>query len=143
MKKYIFLTAALLLFDQGTKYLLQEKNISLLPYVSFHYAENTGVAFSLFQGYNPFFIGFSLLALGVVFYYFKQYPLALTFFSAGIIGNLLDRIIFGFVRDFISIGIWPIFNLADSWNTIGVLLLCYAFYKEEKLNKVHNPRKNK
>ncbi len=141
MKKYLSFIFVLVLLDQITKYLLQGKNISLLPYISFHYAENTGVAFSLFQGYNLIFILFSLVALGFVMYYFKHYPLALSFFAGGIIGNLLDRIIFGFVRDFISIGIWPIFNLADSWNSIGLAFLCYAWYQEEKLNKALNHRK--
>ncbi len=141
MKKYIPFIILLVLFDQATKFFLQGKNISLLPFVSFHYAENTGVAFSLFQGYNWLFILVSLIALSVVFYYFKQYPIPLSFFAAGILGNLIDRIFFGFVRDFISISIWPIFNLADSWNFIGFALLYYVWWKEENINKAHNPRK--
>jgi len=141
MKKYLSFIFLLVFLDQITKFLLQGKNIFLFPYVSFRYAENTGVAFSFFQGYNWIFILVSLVALLFVFYYFKQYPLPLTFFAAGIIGNLLDRIFFGFVRDFISIGIWPIFNLADSWNCIGLALLCYAWWKEEKVNKAHNHKK--
>ena len=42
---------------------------------------------------------------------------------AGTIGNLIDRIVFGYVRDFISISIWPSFNLADIFNVIGVILI--------------------
>lgn len=141
MKKYISWIFVFVFLDQITKYFLQGKNIFLFPYVSFRYAENTGVAFSLFQGYNWIFIFVSFIALGAVLYYFKEYPLALSFFAAGIFGNLLDRIFFGFVRDFISIGIWPIFNLADTWNCIGLVLLCYAWYKEEKDYKAHSHRK--
>ena|SRR3989338_359557 len=141
MKKYIFLTFFFLLLDQGSKFLFQYKNIDILPFFSVHYAENTGVAFSLFQGYNFLFVFVSLFALGMIFFYFKHYPLALSFLCAGVLGNLLDRIFFGFVRDFISVSIWPIFNLADTWNILGVIFLLYAFWQEEKLNKAHASKK--
>ncbi|MDP3728964.1 MAG: signal peptidase II [bacterium] len=140
MKKYIFLAFLFVLLDQITKFFFQYKNIEILSFFSFRYAENTGVAFSLFQGYNFLFVLVSLLALGGIFYYFRSYPLALSFLCAGVLGNLLDRIFFGFVRDFISVSIWPIFNLADTWNSIGVLLLLYAFWKEEKINKAHSSK---
>mgnify|MGYP001602551706 CR=1 FL=1 len=133
--KYGFLVFFLFLCDQISKYLLQGRDISLFPYVSFQYIENTGAAFSLFQGYNFALIFISLLVFIFVLYYFLEYPLALSFILAGLLGNLFDRIFLGFVRDFIALGIWPIFNLADTWNTIGIALLLYLFWKEEKLNK--------
>jgi len=132
MKKFLLLSVVLVALDQLTKYLLQGKTIELLPYVSLQYAENTGAAFSLLTGQNALLIFISFIALGVVVYYFRRYPLALSFMLAGLLGNLLDRVLFGFVRDFISIGIWPIFNVADTCATIGVLLLLYAFHREEK-----------
>ncbi len=133
MKKYtnyMFLVLALVIFDQVTKYLFQGKNIFIMSFFSFTYAENTGAAFSLFQNQNLGLIIFSFLVLGFIVYYFKGYPIALSFILAGLLGNLLDRIFFGFVRDFISIGGWPIFNIADSANTIGIILLIYEFWKE-------------
>ena len=58
-----------------------------------------------------------------------------SFLIAGIIGNSIDRIILGYVRDFIDLGFWPVFNLADSFNVIGVLILMWIILKEDKKNK--------
>src|SRR3989344_4978213 len=101
--------AVLLVFDQVSKFFFQEKNIELFSFFSLHYAENTGAAFSLFQGQNLALILLSVLALGFVLFSFHKYPIALSFVLAGLLGNLLDRILFGFVRDFISVSVWPIF----------------------------------
>ena len=138
MKKYfpfILLSILLVGLDQGSKFFFEGKNIPLFSFISFQYSENTGAAFSLFQGHNLALLIISLCALLFVVYSFTEYPLALSFLLAGLLGNLLDRIFFGFVRDFISLSIWPIFNLADAWNTIAVCLLLYAFWKEKKLRK--------
>ncbi|MSR85932.1 signal peptidase II [Candidatus Woesearchaeota archaeon] len=139
--KYPLLVLVLFMFDQVTKYFLQAKEIFLFPFVSFTYAENTGAAFSLFQNQNFALILISFVALIFILYYFKEYPLALSFILAGLLGNLADRLLFGFVRDFISIGTFPIFNIADSCNTIGIVLLLYAFWKEEKVNKARSLEK--
>ena len=130
MKKFLFLTSILFLIDQLTKFSFQEKNYEIFSFFSIHYAENTGSAFSLFQGYNIIFIFISFIALGLVIYYFRKYPLGLSLVVAGILGNLIDRLIFGFVRDFISIGLWPTFNIADAYNTIGVCILLYYVSKD-------------
>ena len=139
--KYSLLVTVLVVLDQVSKYIFTGKNTSLFGFVSFTYAENTGAAFSLFQNQNFTLIIVSFLALGFVLYYLKSYPLALSLILAGLLGNLADRIFFGFVRDFISVGNFPIFNIADSCNTIGIVLLLYAFWKEEKVNKASKPRK--
>ncbi len=139
--KYPLLILFLFVLDQVSKSLLQAKDIALFPFVSFSYAQNTGAAFSLFQNQNLIFVVLSFVALIFILYYFKEYPLALSFILAGLLGNLADRLLFGFVRDFISIGSFPIFNVADSCNTIGIVLLLYAFWKEEKLNKARAHQK--
>ena len=73
------------------------------------------------------------LVLGFIFYYkdkVKGYGFyGLAFLLSGVIGNLIDRLLFGYVRDFIDVGFWPIFNLADSYNTTGVILLVIWFWK--------------
>jgi signal peptidase II len=135
MKKYFALSFIFILLDQITKYFLTEKYITITSFFSFRYAENTGTAFSILQNQNLLLIFISIIVIIGCIYYFKQYKLALTFVLAGAIGNLLDRIFLGFVRDFIAISIWPIFNLADSFNTIGIILLIYAFYREDKTYK--------
>lgn len=139
--KYPLLILVLFVADQVSKQLIQGRTLVLTSFFSLTYAENTGAAFSLFQNQNFAFIIISLLALTFVLYYFQQYPLALSFILAGLLGNLADRMLFGFVRDFISLGTFPIFNIADSCNTIGIVLLLYAFWKEEKVNKVPSFKK--
>ena len=110
----------LLLLDQISKYLLTT-------------TINKGAAFGLFQGYTTLLIIISLIVLVICIYYYKDknLRLGLSFLIAGIIGNLIDRIILGYVRDFIDIGIFPVFNLADSFNVIGVGLLIYMSFRKK------------
>jgi len=144
MKKqnYYLLIFGLIILDQFTKRLFFEKSYEILSFIGIKYAENTGIAFGLFQGYNWLFVLISVIIIGACVYFFKEYPLPLSFIIAGALGNLIDRLFFGFVIDFIQISVWPIFNLADSFNTIGVILLVYLLYKEDKAYKQKHPRKN-
>ena len=135
MKKYILLSILLVVLDQVTKYYFQGKNIAVNSFFSFTYLENTGVAFGMFQGYNFIWIFVYIAALFIVWKYFRMYKLAWAIITAGIIGNLIDRLVFGFVRDFIAFDFWAVFNLADTYNTIAVILLFYALWKEEKVYK--------
>jgi len=131
MKKIFIISIILVILDQVTKFLFQNKVYEITSFFSFTYAENTGMAFSLLQNMNWLFIIISLIALGLVIYYYKVHPLAMSLIIAGIIGNLIDRIFFGFVRDFISVSIWPVFNIADACSTIGVIILIYYFIKQD------------
>lgn len=103
------------------------------------YSHNTGVAFSLFQG-RPQLL--TLLALtiiaGAVYFYATQLPnhkpmiqLILGLILGGAFGNLIDRVRLGYVVDFISVGWFPIFNVADSAISIGATLLMLQFVREE------------
>ena len=97
---------------------------------------NTGAAFGILKGFNIPLLIINIIALAVcIFYYFKEKSLRLPliFLISGIIGNSIDRIIFGHVRDFINIGIlnFPIFNLADSYNVIGVVILVMILWREK------------
>ncbi len=100
---------------------------------------NTGAAFGLFQGQSfsltiVAFIGIVVVLL-FVFLVPRHFPfldtklgkLALGLVFGGTIGNLVDRLRFGYVTDFIDICIWPTFNIADSAVTVGVILLLYSF----------------
>jgi signal peptidase II len=99
-------------------------------FVQATYARNTGTAFGLFrdQGFTLTII--SLVAVAGMIYFFrgtalKGWPMRLSIgiMLGGAIGNLVDRIRLGFVVDFIDIGAWPIFNLADSFITTGIAIL--------------------
>jgi len=97
---------------------------------------NTGAAFGLFPGSRLPFIVVSTLAIAVVLYLFSREAyrglpqrLLLGCILGGAIGNLLDRIRLGWVVDFIDVGLgsarWPVFNVADSAVTVGVILLAW------------------
>jgi len=57
----------------------------------------------------------------------------LSLILGGTIGNLVDRVSLGYVIDFINVGFWPVFNIADSANTIGFILLVWLLIKENRL----------
>lgn len=130
------ISAAVFLLDQVTKYIIQSKMylfqvIPVLPFFNIVYVDNTGSAFGMFRSLgNTFFIIISSLAMIVVAALIVRYredrvPLALVL--GGAAGNLMDRVIHGYVVDFLDIFIgrhhWPAFNIADSALTIGIALL--------------------
>lgn len=90
---------------------------------------NTGIAFGFLQGYNWIFIIVSLIVLVICIFNYKKHKLEFSLIIGGLLGNLTDRIFFGYVRDFIDLRIWPVFNIADSVIVIGVLLLAYKMFK--------------
>ena len=145
-KKNIFIFSAALIvavLDQLTKFFIRTnfklgesapiiKNVFHLTYVT-----NTGAAFSIFQGFNSFFIIFLVIVIGVIIYYIKnikenekRMQLAIGLFLGGTIGNLIDRVSIGAVTDFLDFRIWPVFNIADSAVTISVILLIILLWKK-------------
>lgn len=85
---------------------------------------NTGAAFSLFSGWNVILALVTFVVLCFVCYwYYKEPSFALGLIALGAFSNLFDRILYGGVVDFISLGFWPSFNLADCFLVLGVFLL--------------------
>ena len=66
--------------------------------------------------------------------YSKTYTIALSLILAGALGNLIDRLLYGYVIDFLDFRVWPVFNVADSAITIGAVILGWVilFNKEKK-----------
>ncbi|MDI6641615.1 MAG: signal peptidase II, partial [Elusimicrobiota bacterium] len=100
--------------------------------------QNPGIAFGLFQNEqysNIFFILISIAIIFAMFFWYEkilQYGRNLACFGvtliyAGAIGNLIDRIFFGKVIDFIDLHFWPVFNIADSSITVGGIILFLSF----------------
>lgn len=119
----------------------------LSPYARIVHWSNTGVAFGMLQGMNPVFIGLAILVSGAIIYYYQQIDkkdwlirLALMMELGGAIGNLIDRIQYGHVIDFISIGRFPVFNVADSCITVGVVVLLIGVWVQEKREKARAAR---
>ena len=118
----ILLVIFLLAFDRITKIIFLGKDLSI-----FNYTENTGALFGLFRGNNLLFIILSSIILILIILYFIKTSfnkkIALIFIIAGILSNLIDRIFYGHVIDFIDVKFWPVFNLADVFVVIGIILL--------------------
>ena len=101
-------------------------------WLSLTFVKNTGVAFGLFRGIPHFFTVTSLLiSLGAIYFYRYHLPndrpwvqLSLGLIVGGAIGNIIDRLRFSYVVDFVHVSWFPgIFNMADSAITIGVIML--------------------
>lgn len=111
------------------------------------YVENTGAAFGMLKNARWFFLVFTIIVLiGILYYYLthrKEFDgvkiLLLAFFIGGTIGNLIDRWMWGYVVDFVSINIgtysFPVFNIADIGITLSVLLFIFLILKEEQEDK--------
>jgi len=148
----ILLTSALvILVDQITKVLVKEFLTLREPvriigdFLRFTYVENPGIAFGVRIGARSIFTLLSVAIVVVIFIYLfrakrdrasVRFTLALVL--GGAVGNLIDRIAYGRVVDFIDIGVknlrWPVFNVADMAVTIGmiILLTLILFEKEQK-----------
>lgn len=129
--------------DQFTKSFalayLKEKSLDLLPFFSFTYVENTGISFGLLKGSQTWVILFSVIVVGIIFFYHKQLleekdPLYLpaALILGGTIGNLIDRIMLGHVIDFLDFKVWPVFNVADSAICVGTVWLILLLWKKDE-----------
>lgn len=143
-RKNILLTVIfffVLFLDQLSKYLIRSNftvrdSINIIGNLfSITYVRNTGVSFGLFKGFNELFILVSVVVFGFFIYIYlkkKKYPVQFALIFAGIIGNLIDRIFFGSVTDFLNFHIWPVFNIADSSVFIGVTWLIIILIKKNE-----------
>ncbi len=112
---------------------LSNQDIIVAPFLHLRYVQNTGAAFGMMQGGNLLLI---LITLVILAYLIKSWrelcgygPLVkwgLVFILGGALGNLYDRITLGFVVDFIDLRVWPVFNAADSFITVGGVMLALA-----------------
>ena len=137
LRPCIFLTAMLVFVaDRLSKYaavnsLSAGESVKVIPGV-FHITLvlNNGAAFGLFKNWAAFFILFSFLAIALIVLFIMKsskmsLPLAasLALILGGAAGNLIDRVKFGYVIDFLDFRIWPVFNIADSAISVGIALL--------------------
>lgn len=147
MNKNRFIISIIILFiDQLIKLIIQNNNINIInKYISIIYVKNTGAAFSILSGNNSLLIVLSIIIFILIYYLSNNYHDILSDIDFGLIygglfGNLLDRIIYGYVRDYISILSFPIFNIADMGIVIGITLLTIYEIKEEKNNANNSKR---
>ncbi len=144
----IFLILFVVLADQLTKLWIMNslplygKRIIIPGFFNLVHVTNTGAAFGLLAGEHTlwrqvFFIGVALVALGAIFFAYREvktkgfvFTVAAGLIAGGALGNLVDRIRFGAVVDFLDFYVkhyhWPAFNVADSAITVGVGLFLAA-----------------
>lgn len=139
---FLFFVPLIIFLDQTTK-IFFTRVLSLnqsLPVIRgvFHLTliHNRGAAFGILRNQAWLFIFTAIIAIALIYSNLKSstsrllsYKLALSFIASGALGNLIDRLIFGYVIDFLDFRIWPVFNIADSAITIGAILLGYSFLK--------------
>ena len=151
--KYILIFALIIISDQLSKLWVkatfaddQYKKITVInKFFYIRYVENKGAVWGLFSDPSYSFLpklitGLSVVALGVVIYFFmKMKPectlelTSLSFIIGGAIGNITDRLMQGFVVDFLDVLIgtyhWPTFNVADSFISVGVVILIISIWR--------------
>ena len=133
---FIIVTSVIFL-DQISKFFavkflqLNTPVIFIKNFLNLTLVHNHGAAFGTFQNQLLLFILISILAIVLIFYNLRDkknsviFKLSLSLILGGAIGNLIDRLRFGFVIDFLDLRIWPVFNLADSAITIAAILLTW------------------
>ncbi len=147
----IIIGIIIILLDQISKFIIIEKNITIIPsFLSFTYTENTGAAFNIGSNNLLFIILVNIIILGIIIKFIKERKedvnfkilISLVLILVGGIGNLIDRIFRGYVIDFIDVNLFdfPNFNIADISVTIGIILLFIMLIKsiieEEKHKKI-------
>ncbi|MFN8590809.1 MAG: signal peptidase II [Thermomicrobiales bacterium] len=107
--------------------------------VGLEYTENRGLAFGLLPGLGPLLVLGSVLIVGLLLFQFCREPapsgwnaIALGAVIGGALGNVIDRLRFGYVVDYISVGSWPNFNVADSAITLGVIGLIWVWSRDRE-----------
>jgi signal peptidase II len=151
MLKYLWISALVLVFDQISKYIANTsmslyQTIEVMPYFNFTLAYNYGAAFSFLAdagGWQRwFFTGLAGIFSVVIFVWItrlkssaKLEAISLSLILGGAVGNLIDRLIFGYVIDFLDVYYqsyhWPAFNIADSAICIGAVLLILDSFKKK------------
>ncbi|MCL4804598.1 MAG: signal peptidase II [Anaerolineae bacterium] len=149
--------AVILLLDQLSKYLV-ETRIPLYSYWApipalenlfrLTHTANTGAVFGLFQGTGMFFAALAVFVAGAIIYFNLTLPggqwllrIALGLQLGGALGNLIDRLRQGHVTDFIDVGPWYIFNIADMAVVGGVILFGIVLIREERKQQKNAPSK--
>lgn len=158
MKKNIIIfvlgAAAIVVLDQITKaaivknFILHEARPVIEGFFNLVYVMNPGAAFGFLAGASEtfrylFFIGITVLVIVLIIYYIAEsksqnmlFIISMTLIFAGAVGNLIDRIRYGAVVDFLDFYIrtshWPAFNVADSSISLGAVLMIWGMITQRK-----------
>lgn len=148
-KAYLIISALVVILDQFTKYLVIKNlepygSVPVLPFFRLVNVTNKGAAFGMLHSLgNTFFVVVSFVAIGIVTFLLlksKENVLGLSFILGGAIGNLIDRLRLGHVTDFLDVFVgtwhWPSFNVADSFLSIGIVLMIISMIFDQRRKPV-------
>ena len=150
--KWLWVSMVVLILDQCTKLLADamlsmHQSVMLLPFLALRKAYNYGAAFSFLgdaSGWQRwFFIVLALVVIAILVTWLRRLPadntgarMALVLILGGAAGNVIDRLVYGYVIDFIDVFYgswhWPTFNIADSAISVGVFLLLLDSFREHR-----------
>ena len=131
----LLVASAAVVADQLTKQVVGRtlelgKSVDIVGPFSIHHVQNSGIAFGLFGSRTSIVIVVTAIAVGAMLVFFARsgarhpvLPVGLGLVLGGSISNLVDRVRLGYVTDFLDVGPWPAFNLADSFIVAGVAVL--------------------
>lgn len=158
MKKYLrdyltllVISGTIVILDQWTKTLVRTSIPFgqawspfewLTPYARIVHWHNAGAAFGMLQGFRDIFTVLAVIVSIAIIYYYPKVPrenwyvrLALALQLGGALGNLVDRLTRGVVTDFVSVGNFPVWNVADACISIGVAILIVGMWLQERKAK--------
>ena len=136
--------SAAVVADQVTKHVIEQhvdlyETHRVLPFLSITHVQNRGIAFGIFPGRLEIVSLLTAVAVVWMLVHFARsgsrhvlFPVALGLLVGGSISNLADRILSGWVTDFIHLSHWPTFNLADTFIVVGVAVLLAALVSAER-----------
>jgi len=145
--------ASAVVSDQVTKHIVRsdlrvDESVRVLGPLTIHRVQNSGIAFGLFASATVVVTILTAVAVGWMVVFFARsgrrhpvIPAALGLLIGGSLSNLVDRIRLGHVTDFLDVGWWPAFNLADSFICIGVAILVAALVLADRRPKKQAPRR--
>jgi signal peptidase II len=129
--RHLLTVAFFFLLDQLSKFIVVKflaphHSVKVLSFLHLTYVTNTGTIWGLFPEKNILFIIIIIAIIFLLVFFLREHvdnTFAVLLILSGALGNLFDRIFRGGVVDFIDLGFWPVFNLADSYVTIGIVVL--------------------
>jgi len=147
---FLLIAVVIPIVDQVTKWIiisrfsLYESLPIIEGFLSVTRIHNSGIAFGFFPGLPRLFVLITIASMLVVVYFYVTIrprtllvTLGCSLILGGAAGNLIDRLHYGYVVDFINFSFWPAFNVADSSVSVGVALLLANFLFEHKETKEH------
>ncbi len=141
MKRFLSISAAVVIIDQAAKLLVEKavpKNsyIELTEFFRISNVRNTGSVFGILQNNNKLFALLTLAIIVAIIIRYRNLPkdkyaqAGYALLLGGACGNFIDRAFFGGVTDFIDFTFWPAFNIADSALSISIAILLFHYYKK-------------